>query len=61
MKLSEFYKKSEKDIIVWYEEMRRVTLANNWKDTRVYIIITFYLKGVVTNFYKKVKDNVTNR
>ena len=57
-RLSEFYGKSREDVTEWIEKVRRVIIANNWKDNWVHIIVAVYLKGAVTDYYEKIRDNV---
>ncbi len=40
------------------EEVRRVVIANNWKDGQIYTIIAAYLKEVAANYYEKVRANI---
>ncbi len=42
-------------MIKWYEEVRRVVIANNWKDAHIHTIVAAYLRGIVVDYYKKVK------
>ena len=38
--------------------MRRVAIANNWKDGWIHTIIAVYLKGVAANYYEEVRGNI---
>ncbi len=59
VKLSEYHGKSREDVIVWYEEVKRVAIANNWKDTQVYTIIAAYLKEAAADYYEEESANIT--
>jgi len=57
-KLSEYYGKSEEDVMAWCEEVDRVASANNWRDARIHTIIAAYLRGAVVDYYKEEKLNI---
>ncbi len=59
VKLSEYHGKSEEDVMAWYEEVERVAIANNWRDTQVHTIIAAYLKGVAADNYEEKSANIT--
>ena len=58
-KLSEYYGKSEEDVIVWCEEVKRVAMINNWRAARIYTIIAAYLKEAAADYYKEESINIT--
>ena len=57
-RLSEYHGKSEEDIIVWCEEVKRVAEANNWRAARIHTIIAAYLKGAVADYYEEEHANI---
>ena len=52
-KLSEYYGKSEEDVMAWCEKVERVAAANNWRDGQIHMIIAAYLKGATTDYYEE--------
>ncbi len=58
VKLSEYYGRSGEDVMAWCEEVERVTMANNWRDTRIHTIVTAYLRGAAADFYKEERVNI---
>ncbi len=46
VKLSEFYKKSEENITALCEKVKKIIIANNWRDNHIYIIVATYLREV---------------
>ena len=59
-KLSEYHEKSRKDVMVWCEEVDRVAMANNWRDTRVHTIIAAYLRGAAVDYYEEQRVNIND-
>ncbi len=57
--LSEFYGKSEEDIMAWCEKVDRVATANNWRAGWIYTIVAAYLKEAATDYYEEESGNVT--
>ncbi len=39
--------------------MRRVAIANNWRDTHIHIIIVAYLKRTAADYYKEIQNAIT--
>src|SRR6266540_6007669 len=58
-KLSEYYGKSEEDVMAWYEKVERIATANNWRDTRIHTIIAAYLKRAAADYYEEESANIT--
>ena len=44
--------------MAWYEEVKRVATANNWRDARIYTIIAAYLRGAAADYYEEEKLNI---
>src|SRR6266498_4378531 len=57
-RLSEYHSKSEEDIMAWCKEVDRVTMANNWRDARIHMIIAAYLRGAAADYYEEEKINI---
>jgi len=57
-KLSEYYGKSEEDVMAWCEKVERVATANNWRNARIHTIIAAYLKGAAVDYYEEESANI---
>src|SRR6266540_6725744 len=57
-KLSEYHGKSGEDVMAWYEEVDRVTTANNWRDAQIHTIVAAYLRGAAADYYEEQRINI---
>jgi len=57
-KLSKYHGKSREDVIVWYEEVERVAMVNNWRDVQIHTIVIAYLRKAVADYYKEKRLNI---
>jgi len=48
-RLSEYYGKSEEDVIAWCEEVERVAEVNNWRAAWIHMIVAAYLRGAAAD------------